>query len=185
MAIWKHIRVVWPVTRCIPALLFLLLLGSARCALAQDVPVRTDSTVREALPFGEARSYSQLLREYRQLKFVPARPMTPADSAQDGVIRLEIDALVVDETQTKLGRDFYEVFFTNWKSPAGAFNYSVRVQEQPTPGLGTRIIVKVNEEIAFQAQLQPRYDIIEVTARQAIAYTQYLLLNRAPTDLAY
>lgn len=167
------------------ALLWLALLGSAASARAQDIPVRTDTTAREVMPFGRARGFTQLLREYNQLRMIPARPTSPADSAQDGVTRLEIDALVVDETQTKIGRDFYEVFFSNWKSPSGAFNYSIRIQEQPTPGLGTRVIVKVNDEIAFQAQLQPRYELIEAMARQAIAYTHYLLQNRASTDLSY
>ena len=43
----------------------------------------------------------------------------------------------------------------------------------------------VNDEIAFQAALQPRYDLIESLARQAVYYTQHMLQNQAPATFAY
>ncbi len=96
---------------------------------------------------------------------------------EDGVQRLEIDGLVVDETQSKLGRDFYELFYSGWQAPPDAFNFTVVVREQPMPNLGTRIMVLINDELAFQAQLQPRYDVIENMAQQAVAYTYRRLQN--------
>ena len=119
---------------------------------------------------------------------VQANPAA-ADGVQsvddDGVRPLEIDGLVVDETQSKLGRDFYDAFYGRWRAPDGAFNFTVVVKEQPMPNLGTRIIVQVNEEVAFQAQLQPRFEVIESMAHQAVAYTAYMLQNRTPLQYGY
>jgi hypothetical protein len=130
--------------------------------------------------------YSAMLQEYRNMRRIPdTTSISPADSAQDGVLRLEIDGMVVDETQTKVGRDFYDVFFENWESPEGAFNYTVVVQELPTPGIGTRVLVRVNDEVAFQAQLQPRYEVVEATARQAVYYAYRLLLAGGGSAIQY
>jgi hypothetical protein len=48
----------------------------------------------------------------------------------------------------------------------------VVVTEQPMPSLGTRVVVRVNQNVVFQARLQPRRDIIEQAARRAVYMTQ-------------
>jgi curli production assembly/transport component CsgE len=98
----------------------------------------------------------------------------------DGVSRREIDGLVVDETQTKIGRDFFEVFYAAWERPAGAMNYTVRIQEQPSPSLGTRVVVFLDDEVLFQLQLQPRYEVVEELAQQAALYTAREVETRRP-----
>lgn len=153
-----------------------------------------DSLVRA----GEAQEliigYQELLRYYQSLVAKP-RDSTRAGAAESkkregedeqvpgDVPRQEIDGLVVDETQTKIGRDFYDVFYARWNPPEGAVNYTVRVQEQPLPNLGTRISVRVNDEVAFQGMLQPRYDFIESAAQQAIFYTARMLSIDRPAGL--
>ncbi len=42
---------------------------------------------------------------------------------------IEIDGLLVDDTKTKTGKDFYDLFFTNWVAPAGARNYTITIAE--------------------------------------------------------
>ena len=171
---------------------FRLLFGVAACALlsgpALDVraqtsaDVRPDTAGRPAPPRDLALTYDELLREYRRYRRVDA----PADgSAADtaaspdpDVQRLEIDGLVVDETLTKLGRDFYEGFYRLWRAPEGAVNYTVTVQERPLPSIGTLVAVRVDDEVAFQVRLLPRADAIEGAARQAVAVAQQRLLSR-------
>ncbi|NBC00301.1 MAG: hypothetical protein GVY15_05515 [Bacteroidetes bacterium] len=83
--------------------------------------------------------------------------------------------MVIDETRSTQGRDFYNIFYRNWQAPEGAMNYTVYVREQPGRGRGSVVEVRVNDEIAFRAQLQPRYDVIEQTAHQAVRYTQQFM----------
>lgn len=116
------------------------------------------------------QGYESLLREYAQLQRVEEAGVV--GGKQDGLHRMEIDGLVVDETQTKLARDFYASFFAFWQAPEGAMNYTVIVQEQPVPNVGTRVLVRVNDEIAFQTHLQPREELIQNAARHAV-YTTY------------
>ncbi len=103
----------------------------------------------------------------------------------DGVQRLEIDGLIVDETLSKIGRDFYDYFYSRWQAPPDAVNFTVTITEQPVPGLGTRVLVKVNDELVFQAQLQPREELIENAAQQAIYYTAGSLQRRGPTTMQF
>lgn len=131
--------------------------------------IPADTTRTGTADGGIVQGYRSLLRQYAQLRRVEEAGVV--GGAQDGLQRMEIDGLVVDETQTRLGRDFYTEFFNFWQAPEGAVNYTVTVQEQPMPNLGTRVMVRVNDEIAFQAQLQPRQDMLEMTSRQAVFYT--------------
>jgi hypothetical protein len=102
----------------------------------------------------------------------------------DGVSRLEIDGLVIDETVTKIGRDFFDVFRGAWEPPDGVVNYTIRIQEQPVPTLGTRVVLLLDDEPLFQLQLEPRYEVIEDLARQAAQFTAQELMQRSPVPPA-
>lgn len=90
---------------------------------------------------------------------------------------LEIDGLLVDETKTKSGRDFYEYFYQDWKAPETAKNYSIFITERPYRLTTTQIEIKINETMVFQSFLQPRADIVEMLAEQAVARTRLYLQN--------
>jgi len=91
---------------------------------------------------------------------------------------LEIDGLIVDETKTKGGRDFYEYFFNNWEEPLGANNYSITIKEMPFRMTTTQIQVLVNNEyVVFQAPLQQRYDIVIEMSKMAIGRLRNFLAN--------
>lgn len=90
---------------------------------------------------------------------------------------MELDGMVLDETRSKVGRDFYDVFYTHWESPQETYNFSIRVMEQPSPSLGTIIYVEVNDTETFRMRLQPRYDFIQQAARYAVRQTYRHLQN--------
>jgi hypothetical protein len=119
---------------------------------------------------------------------LPRPDDAPADSA-DADVEAErrlipesygITGLVVDETRTTIGRDFYDTFYDSWQPPEGSVNYTVVVEEQPVPSLGTRVIVRLNDQVTFDSRLQPRYELIQQAARAAVAYTQRALAETAP-----
>ncbi|WP_346858111.1 CsgE family curli-type amyloid fiber assembly protein [uncultured Draconibacterium sp.] len=90
---------------------------------------------------------------------------------------IEIDGLLFDETKTKSGRDFYDFFYTAWEAPQGARNYFIYISEKPYRLSTTMIEVKINETLVFQSFLQPRNDIVEQLAQQAVVRTQVYLAN--------
>jgi len=95
--------------------------------------------------------------------------------AQEG---LSIGGLVINDTRTTIGSDFYDVFYSRWETPKGAGNVTVRVLEQPRPNLGTRIVVEVEDQSVFRANLRPRLNQIRQAARGALARVHRYIRER-------
>lgn len=92
-------------------------------------------------------------------------------------IELEIDAMVVDQTMTKIGRDFYDLFYSNWEAPLGIKDYNIVIEEKPYPRLGTQITILINDLTVYQSFIQPRYEMIEEAAKFSIQATLNFLFN--------
>ena len=90
---------------------------------------------------------------------------------------LELDGMLFDETRTKSGKDFYDFFYSLWEAPPQARNFLIYITEKPYRLTTTQIEVKINEIIVFMSFLQPRADLIEQLAEQAVAQTQLYLAN--------
>ncbi len=90
---------------------------------------------------------------------------------------IEIDGLVIDETQSKLGREFYERFYAAWRAPTGAHNFTIIINERLLPSFGTQLTLKVNDTDIFQRFLQPREELIEEAVSTAVATAQDFLKN--------
>lgn len=92
-------------------------------------------------------------------------------------VELEIDGLLIDETKTKSGKDFYDYFYNGWEAPPNAKNYSIFITEKPYRLTTTMLEIHINETLVFQSFLQPRGEYIEMLAEQAVAQTQVYLQN--------
>lgn len=90
---------------------------------------------------------------------------------------IEIDGLIIDQTKTKSGRDFLDFFISKWEAPSYKQNFTLYIDEIPYRLRTTRIVIKLNETTVFKSFLQPRIDIIEQIAIQAVSQTEYYLLN--------
>ena len=100
-----------------------------------------------------------------------------AEKQEAAPVDLEIDGLVVDETVTKAGRDFYQLFYSQWEAPPNASNFTIRISEKPARGIATVVMIDVNDNRVIETPLQPRYDIIEAIALQAARSIYDYLLN--------
>jgi len=105
--------------------------------------------------------------------------------ASERQLMLEIDGMVHDETRSKVGRDFYDVFYTYWQSPPQASNFTIRISEQPSPNLGTTIYVEVNHTETFRMRLQPRYEMIQEAGKHAVRQTYSHLQNNQQETMIY
>jgi len=90
---------------------------------------------------------------------------------------IEIDGLLVDDTKTKTGKDFYDLFYSRWEPPKGAKNYTISVSEKPFRLTSTLIVVSINDNPVYQSILQPRQDIVEGLSDDAISTTYSYLAN--------
>lgn len=121
-----------------------------------------------------AYRWGTLEAQVRWRRQVTSRAGTTGTS-DEGV---SVGGLVVNETRTTIGRDFYSAFYTRWEVPAEAKNVTVRVREQPRPNLGTRVLVEVEGTTVFRATLQPDVNMVRRAARAALARTTRYLKKR-------
>ena len=127
----------------------------------QDLP--KDTIKPRALPASLKKAMEQIIQKTEQ----------PADKD----FEIEIDGLLVDDTKTKTGKDFYDLFYNGWVAPSAARNYSITVSEKPFRLTSTLIVVSINENIVYQSVMQPRQDIVESLSAEAVATAQNYLAN--------
>lgn len=82
-------------------------------------------------------------------------------------IGIEINGLIIDKTRTKMGRDFYQLFYTKWEAPPAKTDYIITISEQPSRGRGSQVFVHVNDYLTFRAFLQPSQQFIAGASEQA------------------
>lgn len=122
--------------------------------------------------------------------FAKAKMLKEAEQEEKRLIqkpkqaRLEIDGLILDETRSKIGKDFFDIFYQAWVNPKNTNGFTIRIIEKPVPGLGSQIEVKVNETLAYQSRLQPKADAIEMSSKEAVQYAMYYLQNQ-PSLIIY
>ena len=89
---------------------------------------------------------------------------------------LEIGEMIFDETITKVGRDFYEIFFNNWSNPTTITDFSITIKEMPMPGVGTQITVLIDDYELLKQFIRPNQEMIEMLSEYTVGRaTQYLV----------
>jgi curli production assembly/transport component CsgE len=76
-------------------------------------------------------------------------------ATQEPVIYGDVEGIVLDETRSKTGRDFYNAFYDAWSKREGKENSVVRIAEKPGPGMGSIVYVEVDYEVIFELRLRP------------------------------
>ena len=90
---------------------------------------------------------------------------------------LEIGEMVFDETITKVGRDFYEEFFSTWSNPTQIKDFTITVKERPVPGIGTEITVLIDEFELLRQFIRPNQEQIELLAEYTVSLAGQYLIN--------
>jgi len=93
---------------------------------------------------------------------------------------LEITGLVLDETKTKAGRDFFDYFNIAWV-PVPGLTYTIHIAEQPDRARGSFIKVLIDENLVFFQRLNPSDEVISGAAKSAVQTTRVTLLRRLLT----
>lgn len=96
--------------------------------------------------------------------------------AQDP-LDLEIGEMIFDETITKVGRDFYDEFFTRWSNPTQIHDFSISIREKPMPGIGTQITLLIDDQEILQQFIRPNQELIVMLADYSVALVNQYLTN--------
>jgi curli production assembly/transport component CsgE len=107
------------------------------------------------------------------LQTLQSRQVTQALDPMD----LEIGEMVFDETITKVGRDFYELFFNGWSNPTDITDFSISISEMPMPGVGTQITVTIDDQEILKQFIRPNQEMIEMLAEYSVGLAAQYLLN--------
>jgi len=117
---------------------------------------------------------------------IPKEFLDKMDSAELAVVKeeyniyrdLEVSGLIMDETRTKIGRDFYDAFVSDWNArPQINSYYSIVIEEKPVRGSVSQISIKVNETEVMRSFVQLRNSEIEEMANRAVYRVQKYLAN--------
>jgi hypothetical protein len=113
-------------------------------------------------------------------------PVTTRRTAdhERGTSGITLGGIVVDETFSVIGRDFYDTFYRRWEDPDDAANFTISIRERPQPRRSTQVSVTVEERVVFRSQLRPRPRTIQRAAQQAVARaTLYLKKYYEPREV--
>ncbi|MFP2996482.1 CsgE family curli-type amyloid fiber assembly protein [Spongiivirga sp. MCCC 1A20706] len=82
---------------------------------------------------------------------------------------LEIKGLVVENVRSKVGKDFYDYFYQQFTLKNPESDQLVKVEEQLGIGIGTRIQIKVQEDLVFESFARPNEEQLVNLANSAVA----------------
>lgn len=141
----------------------------------RELPAELQEIFSRVIETAEAQAQEEEEAEL-QNQAQPAQPgqPRPASRATDGI---EITEFIFNETITKLGNDFYYLFFQQWQNPTQIEGLSIYVQERPMPGMGGVVMIKVEDRMVFQAMLRPNMEQIRQAAASAVDRVRNYFVN--------
>lgn len=93
-------------------------------------------------------------------------------------------SFVIDNSRSKVGRDFYDLFYQNWAAPSAEADTAqvckpapsvtmenwviIAIEEIPSPGTSYQIQITIDGEPVWQQFVQARYDMLEANALNAV-----------------
>ncbi len=83
--------------------------------------------------------------------------------------------IVLDDTKTKIGKDFYDKYYYKYNDIGINANKIVTIGEEFSFGRNTKIMITVNNEIVYEFFSRPEDDFIEAVAQESIEATYYYL----------
>ena len=84
--------------------------------------------------------------------------------------------IVVDDSKTKMGRDYYDVFYSTYNQYPTKFDFIINISELPHRGLSSIVQVKVDQDLILEFFANPDEEFIKaqvaVTFQKLISYAK-------------
>lgn len=90
----------------------------------------------------------------------------------------EMSGLIIEETMTKVGYEFYEKFFSFWEAPEGIRGYNIYINERASPMWGSLVYVKVNNTLVWERMIRPRSEDVEKAVKNSIGVVKNYLYKK-------
>lgn len=120
----------------------------------------------------------QVKRKDVKTKRIAAKKIiTTAMAAAEEELMAEITGLVIEQTMTKNGYEFYERFFILWEAPRGIKDYNIFIYERASPLWGSWIQIKINSTSVWNKVLGLRSEEIEEAVKKAVGATKEYLYH--------
>ncbi|HET9505008.1 MAG TPA: CsgE family curli-type amyloid fiber assembly protein [Hymenobacter sp.] len=103
------------------------------------------------------------------------RLLLRADSTSQHPLRSEAEGLVLDQAISKLGHDFYDLFYSLFEAPNGVADFTIVVSERPARANASLVVLTVNDTELLELPLATRFDQLEETALYAVGIAQDFL----------
>ncbi|HLW42376.1 MAG TPA: CsgE family curli-type amyloid fiber assembly protein [Flavobacterium sp.] len=90
-----------------------------------------------------------------------------------------MQGIVVDDSRTKLGRDYYDFFYSTYNQYPTKFDFVIHITEMPYRGLSSILQVKVDQEVIYEFFTNPDEEYIR---QQVFATMQKLVVYANKKD---
>lgn len=100
------------------------------------------------------------------------RLLLRADSTSQRPLRAEAEGLVLDQAISKLGHDFYDLFYSLFEAPAGVADFTITVSERPARANASLVVLTVNDAELLELPLATRFELLQETALYAVGTAQ-------------
>lgn len=78
------------------------------------------------------------------------------------------EGIVIDQTITRSGKDFYQMFSSQWHDQPLSERYTVSVKEQPSARFGSQVYIVFGHKRVFQGQISPNRSQIKILSEAAV-----------------
>lgn len=85
---------------------------------------------------------------------------------------LEINGIVSDDTKTKVGKDFYDIYFSKYNSEAIKGNQIVLIEEQQSIGRTTILRITIDNKLISEFIANPNEEFLTQKAEEVIQITK-------------
>lgn len=82
----------------------------------------------------------------------------------------ELKGLTIDETKTKVGRDFYDMFYIQYSQIPDKSSSSIKISELPTRGTSGQINIEIDDKIVYSFITNPSDDYLKEQLVNTLRY---------------
>ena len=122
---------------------------------------------------GTARYVINENREEANIKALVVKQLeSETEKDKQTAVNINFKGIVVDETKTKAGRDFYQLYYSNYLANQIDSEHIITLTESITLGNNTKITIKTNQSTIFEFFVRTQYDYLKSMSNTAITLTR-------------
>lgn len=90
----------------------------------------------------------------------------------------ELRGLTIDETKTKVGKDFYDQFYIQYNQLPEKSSSAIKISELPTRGTGGQITVEIDDKVVYGFMTNPNEEFITEQVFNSLRYIKEFTANK-------